>query len=347
MNPLSLLLPIVKRRLCTILASLSLILCVGAAIWVRPARFLPAAVVPACVMARGVRRPARPGGIPAFLFILLCLAAPIVPLGCSANELVLGSNRSTVDPHHARRQMIDVDGRAVEIWHDRSPGAATAEPRAYSLFFTGKADRADRWTSAVAEAWGDKPIEVWGVNYPGSGGTEGPVRLDRVIPDAVGAFDALRRTAGTRPIYLQGASFGTAAALGVAARRPVSGLILQNPAALHQLILGRYGWWNLWLIAGPVARQIPADLDAIASAQRAMMPAVFLQSGGDEIIPARYQQFVVDAYAGPKHVIQMPYARHADALTSEAAAKLKTDRDWLWETAGLEEPDVEHVHAIK
>jgi len=42
------------------------------------------------------------------------------------------------------------------------------------------------------------------------------------------------------------------AALSVAARRPVAGLVLQNPPPLRQLIMGHYGWWNLWLVAGAV-----------------------------------------------------------------------------------------------
>ncbi len=133
-----------------------------------------------------------------------------------------------------------------------------------------------------------------------------------------------------RPIFMQAASFGTAVALGVAAKRPAAGLLLQNPPALRQLIMGHYGWWNLWLIAIPVTHQIPDDLDSIANAHRVTVPAIFIESGADEVVPAPYQKPVVDAYAGPHRVIEMPAAHHADALTHDAAEALARDRRWLW-----------------
>ncbi len=212
----------------------------------------------------------------------------------------------------------------------RSPSVQGTSPKAYVLFFTGKGDRADRWTTIVAQSWGKFPVEVWGMNYPGSGGSEGPTRLDRVVPDAVGVFDAIRERGGGRPIFLHSASFGTAVALGVAAQRPVAGLLLQNPPALKQLLLGHYGWWNLWLIAIPVTHQIPGDLDSIANAKRVTAPAVFIECGADEVVPVKYQKLVENAYAGPHHNINMPLARHADGLSHDAAEELAQDRIWLW-----------------
>jgi len=38
---------------------------------------------------------------------------------------------------------------------------------------------------------------------------------------------------------------------------------------LKQLIVGEYGWWNLWLAAKPVAWQLPNSLDSIENAKRA------------------------------------------------------------------------------
>ena len=49
----------------------------------------------------------------------------------------------------------------------------------------------------------------------------------------------------------------------VAANRPVAAIVLQNPPPLRQLILGHYGWWNLWLIATPVALGVPSELDSL------------------------------------------------------------------------------------
>jgi pimeloyl-ACP methyl ester carboxylesterase len=196
--------------------------------------------------------------------------------------------------------------------------------------FTGKGDRADRWVAMVADSWGDKPVEVFGMNYPGAGGSDSPGKLTEVLPAALGVYDAVQAAAGTRRVFIQAASFGTAVALAVAARRPVSGLILQNPVPLRQLLVGHYGWWNLWLAAVPVAARVPPELGSIENAKHVTAPAVFISSGNDEVVPPLFHRLVIDGYAGPKRLIEMPGASHAAALTAAAAAELQVDRDWLW-----------------
>ena len=264
------------------------------------------------------------------LVCIVLLTVVVVAQGC-ADNLVLWANHESIDPGKARRKVIRVDGRDVECWIIRSPGATDREPQAFVLYFVGKGDRADRWIGAVANAWGERPVELWGMNYPGSGGSEGPPRLAAVGPDALATYDALKQVAGSRPIFVHAGSFGTTAALCVAARRPMDGLFLQNPAPLRQLILGYYGWWNLWLIAGPVAMQLPADLDAVENAAHSKAPAVFVMAGADQVIPPPYHRLVSDAYAGPKRIIDNPGARHDDPLTREAARQFHDGVDWIWQ----------------
>jgi uncharacterized protein len=241
----------------------------------------------------------------------------------------MGENRQTIDPGTARRQVVSADGRTIECWVVRSPGAATREPMAFELMLEGKGGRAEQWIGEVAQSWGQRPVEVWGMNYPGFGGSDGPARMVDVVPAALAVFDTLKQNAGDRPVFVQGASFGTAPALAVAARRPVAGLLLWNPPPLRELILGNYGWWNLGLAAGPVAARVPPELDSLDNASRSIAPAVFVLAGADEIIPPAYQRQLVDAYLGPKRLIEMPGAHHADPLTREAAAQLDHDMDWL------------------
>jgi pimeloyl-ACP methyl ester carboxylesterase len=97
-----------------------------------------------------------------------------------------------------------------------------------------------------------------------------------------------------------GNSIGTTVALHVAASRPVAGTVLQNPPPLRRMILERHGWWNLWLIALPVALSVPGDLDSVASAESVRAPGVFVTSQDDDTIPPSYQDHVFEAYAGPK-----------------------------------------------
>ena len=262
----------------------------------------------------------------------LCLVLLSLPYGC-ADSLIIQTNHETIDPGGATRRVVRVDGRVVECWVTRSAGAMGTEPRAFVLFFVGKGDRADRWIVAVAGAWKNWPVELWGMNYPGSGGSEGPPRLAQLGPDALGVFDEMKRVAGDRPIFIQAGSLGTVPALCVAARRPVAGMVLQNPVPLRQLILGRYGWWNLWLVALPASMQLPADLNSTANAAHSRAPAIFISAGADRVIPPHYHRLVIDAYAGPKKIVPVPGANHNDPLPREAAQELARDLDWLWHSA--------------
>lgn len=264
--------------------------------------------------------------------LVVCLLASLLAFGC-ADRLILGTNHDAVDAAGLRRVVVPASGHSVECWVARSPGAAAAvgrEPEAFVLFFVGKADRADRWVAAVAGAWGARPVEVWGMNYPGSGGSDGPAKLVDVAPAALAVHDAVRKVAGARPIFIHAGSFGTTVGLQVAVNRPVAGLVLQNPPPLRRLVLGYYGWWNLWVLAGPVASRIPPELDSLANAGRVSAPAVFISAGSDGIIPASYHRMVIDAYAGPKRVIDMPGAGHDSPLTREAAEQFAGGLDWLW-----------------
>src|SRR6185436_16904532 len=97
----------------------------------------------------------------------------------------------------ATRKTIPFESGQLEIWTASSKLARErGQPQFYALRFYGNADRADRWVADEAEnLWNDRAVEVWGMNYPGFGGSTGPVRLARLGPAALTAFDALKQTA--------------------------------------------------------------------------------------------------------------------------------------------------------
>jgi hypothetical protein len=180
--------------------------------------------------------------------------------------------------------------------------------------------------------WNDRAVEIWGMNYPGFGGSTGPVRLSRIGPAALAAFDELKHHADGRPIVPFGASIGATAALHVAANRPVAGLILHNPPPLREMILRQFGWWNLWLIAGPIAWQIPRDLNSIENAKVLHAPAIFLLAEKDEVVAPRFHRSVVNAYAGEKRVIELHGAYHNDPIEGTALEELNEALDWFLPT---------------
>jgi pimeloyl-ACP methyl ester carboxylesterase len=258
-----------------------------------------------------------------YLLMMFCTTLP--------DQLILFPSTQHIDAHGATRQTIPFHNGELEIWTARSHLAKQHDHvDACILRFYGNADRADRWVALEADAFGEWAIEVWGVNYPGFGGSTGPARLKPMSEAGVAAFDAMEKKADGKPVYVFGASIGSAVALYVAAHRHVRGLVLHNPPPLRQIILRNYGWWNLWLLAGPVALQIPGDLDSVANAKRIHAPAIFLLAENDEIVPPRFQRLVVDSFAGEKRVIPLPGAYHNSPIEGPVMFEIHHAYDWLF-----------------
>jgi len=251
----------------------------------------------------------------------------VVTLAGCADRLLLYPTTDAIDAGTAVRRTICVAGANLEIWTARS--SAANDPAAYVLDFTGNATRAEWIAGDLADLWSGASAEVWVVNYPGYGQSTGPATLKGIPAAALAAYDALCQHANGKPIYVSGESLGTTAALYVAASRPVAGLVLKNPPPLRQLILGRFGWWNLWLLAGPVALQIPRELDSLANARRVHAPAVFVMADADEVALPAYQRMVLGAYAGPKQVVTLKGAGHNSIMSPEATDQLRQALDWL------------------
>jgi len=290
------------------------------------------------------------------MLLVFALAYVLVMIfGHLQDRLILFPTRSPINAGSAVRKTIPFEDGQLEIWTAQSR-RAQQQGRAdlFILRFYGNADRADRWPAMEAKMWKDCAVEIWGMNYPGFGSSTGPARLSRIAPAALAAFDELQWQATSQsavaspvpigssdsalatahpiaPIVLFGTSIGVTAALHVAASHPteIAGLILHNPVPLREIILRQFGWWNLWLLAGPVALQIPQDLDSIANARASRAPAIFLLAEKDEIVPPRFHQLVVQAYAGENRIIELPGAHHNDPIEGTALAKLNDALSWM------------------
>ena len=242
---------------------------------------------------------------------IVVLQLLVVFAGC-ADRLLLFPTRDAIPAGRdlERREIATPDG-ALEVWVAQSrPGLS---PDTYVLAFDGNGGRAEYCARSVAALFADRSVEVWAMNYPGFGGSSGDAELSSMAPSGLAAHDALLRRTGGSPVVVYGNSIGGTVALHVAASRPVGGVVLQNPPPLRRLILQRHGWWNLWLIAIPVALSVPSDLDAVESAAQAHAPCVFVTGSADDMVPPSYQDRVFDAYAGPKHRL-FTAAGHNDSL---------------------------------
>jgi pimeloyl-ACP methyl ester carboxylesterase len=259
--------------------------------------------------------------------ILLIHALLISVPGCADHYLLFPSTRA-IDARSAQRIVIEP---STEVWMARSPAAQVAnDVEAYVLEFTGNATRAEEIATYAAGRWQPHRAEVWVMNYPGFGGSAGPAKLHSIAPAALATFDELKRHAGEKPIFVCGNSLGGAVALCVAARRPVAGMIVQNPPAIRQIILGEHGWWNLWLLAGTVALGVPGELDAIANAPNIHARVVFITADADTLVPPKYQDRIAARLAGPVGRIHLKNAGHWHTVDQLQQTQLLTEAiNWL------------------
>lgn len=253
-----------------------------------------------------------------FYYKLLLLLAPLALTFSCMNRLFLYPSTERIRTNQ-QQYKIPFLGGELEIWRSSFGGG---EPSAFVLEFVGNAARAEYGSFLPQNAFAEKSAEVWMVNYPGYGGSTGPAKLRSNVLAAEAAYQELTKVAKDKPIFFAGNSIGTTAALYLGARHSSAGLLLQNPPPLQRLVLGRFGWWNAWLIAGPVALWLPSELNSIKNARASKAPAIFFTAEDDNVVPARFQQMIVDAYTGPKTHILMPNQGHNEGLNQVAQRSL-------------------------
>jgi pimeloyl-ACP methyl ester carboxylesterase len=267
----------------------------------------------------------------------------MVALGACADKLLLFPSRGPLDTA-GKPVMVSTPSGAVQLWAIRSDGAPplssvvhnhveikSPEPQAYVLGFVGNGSRAEIECENFVRDFSQHTVLLYVMNYPGFGGSDGSAKVAVIPQAALAAYDYVAEQAHGKPIFLMGHSLGTTAALYVATQRPVAGLILHNPPPMHQLILGRFGWWNGWIAASMVARAVPPELESIPNAKRLDIPAVFLLAGRDTLVTPPYQQMVVDAYHGPKRLIRLPAYGHNDPIEDNDLPTVWDAVEWMWQ----------------
>ncbi len=252
-----------------------------------------------------------------------------MPLARLTDALVLRPTRHAIPVEHKARRELPFRGGRLEFWHQRSGPENRPNADLVVLKFGGTGGRAERATEHPADCWPDLRAEVWALNPPGYGGSSGRASLQVMAEMALCAYDHVRAAAGPLPLIVTGNSLGGVAALYLAAHRPVNGLVLRNSPPLREVIVDRFGWWNLWIGARLIARQVPAELDAIRNAQRCRAPAVFVSALRDRIVWPRHQELIIRAYAGEKQVLPLRDADHGCSLNERERQEYRRLLDWL------------------
>ena len=63
-------------------------------------------------------------------------------------------------------------------------------------------------------------------------------------------------------------------------------------------------------------------------------PLSHFSADSDSLVPPEYQRRVIDAYAGPKHVVNVPGANHDTPASQATPEGWRTGLEWLWGQVG-------------
>ena len=233
-----------------------------------------------------------------------------------ADRLVLQPTTQPIEAETSSRKTIPFLGGELEYYADRvAPSAAgPATGKLLLIKFPGTGGRAERARTHPAECWGGDTV-TWAINPMGYGGSTGPATLQR-YPEMVRSIGRhAQEVEPDRRIVVTGNSLGGISALAMAATFPVAGMLLRNPAPVHQLIGGRPKYVVPTLgLSKLVAATIPVELDCVANASKTNCPCWLVTCEQDRTVPPSFQEQIWSNLPGVKSRFMIPAADHADPI---------------------------------
>ncbi len=201
------------------------------------------------------------------------------------------------------------------------------------LKFVGSSGRAENVTEHPFDAWPGESGSIYVANPPGYGRSPGRASLAGHLATARALYAWFsRRHPGQVPL-LMGNSLGGAVALQLASEVPCRGIIVRDSPHLPAVIRSRYRFAPR--LAGWFADQAASQLDALSAARQCEVPALFLSSRQDRIVPPACQDELMDAYAGPKRIVPLADADHMQPLQSEEVQQYLAALNWLRSASGI------------
>lgn len=111
-------------------------------------------------------------------------------------------------------------------------------------------------------------------------------------------------------------------------------MIMRNPPPLVPVVRRAAEQYPLGGLMNPVVESLCDSMNAMQTARRVILPAVFLQSELDTLVPLAYQNQVVDAYAGQHKIVLMEGLDHGGVATELHESLIQYSIRWLWEQTG-------------
>jgi pimeloyl-ACP methyl ester carboxylesterase len=216
------------------------------------------------------------------------LVGPAGPLPTGAERLVLDAPDGTrLEGVHLPPLRGDGDGTLV-------------------LSFAGNATNAQHLAQRLQTALPEHPIVAF--HYRGYGPSGGTAGAEAMAQDAPLAYDFAVGRYRPRRVVAIGVSLGSGVAATLAARRPLSGLILITPFDSLKNVARQIYWWV------PVSLLMRHDLDSVAALKEAQVPVAIIAAERDDLIRPERTGELRRALRNPRHDVTLAGATHNDVF---------------------------------
>ena len=191
------------------------------------------------------------------------------------------------------------DGTRLHAWH---LGAAPGAPLV--LYFGGNAEEVSGMLEAAASG---APGASWLLtDYRGYGASQGAPSEKNLVADALAWHQYAVRDLRAGRIFAFGRSLGSGVAVALAARRPLTGVILVTPYDSLAAVAAHYYPYL------PVKWMLRHRFDSIALAPRLELALLCMIAQRDEVVPPAHAERLYEAWGGPKQKLAFAGAGHGD-----------------------------------
>lgn len=252
------------------------------------------------------------------------------------DRMVLRPSRHRIDHGPQQRVMLRALGRPLECFVQQHRAADGERGSVLAIKFPGTSGRAEQSTGLPLRLLPDVSGTMWTWNPPGYGGSGGRASLPRIADAAMEYVTQVidREADSETTIWLVGNSLGCASALAAASALTLDprrvGIVLRNPPPLTEVVKRIARHYPLGQLVDRVAESVHARMNALVTAAEVDMPAVFIQSGADTLVPPAMQNQVIAAYRGQSRQVYLAGLAHDGVADPEQETLIQRELYWLF-----------------
>jgi pimeloyl-ACP methyl ester carboxylesterase len=172
------------------------------------------------------------------------------------------------------------------------------------LSFAGNATNSQDLAVRLRSAFPEHAIAAF--HYRGYGPSGGTAAAQAMAEDAPLAFDLLVARYRPQRVVAVGVSLGSGVASALAARRPLSGIILVTPFDSLKNVARQIYWWV------PVSLLMRHDLDSAAALAGSDVPVAIVAAERDDLVRPERTDALRGAVRNLRHDAVLPGATHND-----------------------------------